>query len=88
MINLKEILKYFNKMKSEGKKITQQHINRFLDAQDRDGFDTKRYRQGGECKICGKPFKLSILKNIIADYQWYLPICVCEEKARNETYTS
>lgn len=80
MIDIKAILQYFNRMHSEGKKITQEHINRFLDAQDLDGFDTSRYRNGGKCNVCGKSFRLTKMENVLAEYEWYLPECICEEE--------
>lgn len=72
------IVKYILEMQSQGKQITQEHINRYLESMERAGKDVSKNRTGGLCS-CGKPYVKKTMDDKIGKWEWFVRSCDCED---------
>lgn len=75
---IKPVIAYIIEMRSKGKRITQEHIDRLLDKMERSGRDVTKNRSGGVCR-CGVPYVLKEIDNSVGKYKWYVRQCDCED---------
>lgn len=78
-MNIHDALNYIFRMHREGKKITQEHIDRYIEKMVERDKSATRYKKGGLCKICKKSWVEKEVNNSIGKFKWYLPDCECIE---------